>query len=148
MQKYLFAAGIYFVFSMALGMSWYMVLFKELYADLGIYNRSEPIIPLGMSSMLIQAVIISYCYPRLRGKGTPLVAGIKYGLLMGLFMFTTTTLAAGAKTVVSSMPTWLAMQTAFHMLQFVVIGAGIGLVFGHDATMHTENQSDIGGDKK
>ena len=62
-KKFIYAALVYILFSMALGMSWHFIFFKELYHDLGIYNRVEPIIPLGMASMIIQGFIIAYLYP-------------------------------------------------------------------------------------
>lgn len=132
MKKALLATAVYVVISMVLGMTWHMVVFKGVYDSLGIYNRQEPIIPLGLSSMLIQGAILAYLYPYLYRGGKPVIAGVRFGLIMGLFMFTTTTLAAGAKTVVTSMSTWLIIQSAFHLVQFVASGAAIGMVFGSD----------------
>lgn len=58
-----------------------------------------------------------------------MVTGVKFGLLMGLFLFSVSTLANAAKIEVTSMSTWLMIQTAFHAIQFIVTGAGIGLVY-------------------
>ena len=51
------------IVSMIHGMTWHFIFFKELYDSLGIYNRSQPTIPLGLTSMLIQGVILAYLYP-------------------------------------------------------------------------------------
>lgn len=80
--------------------------------------------------MILQGVVLAYLYPRFYQGGAPVREGIKFGLIMGLFLFSVSTLANAAKIQVSSMSTWLAIQTAFHLIQFVVTGAGIGLVYG------------------
>lgn len=128
-KKFIYAALVYIAISMMLGMAWHFVFFKELYHGLGIYNRAEPIIPLGLTSMVIQGVILAYLYPMFDREGKGIAAGIRFGLLMGLFLFSVSTLANAAKIEVTSMSTWLIIQTAFHAIQFILVGAGIGLVY-------------------
>lgn len=132
MKKHVLTVLFYSLLTMILGMSWHFVLFKDLYDSLGIYNRAEPIIPLGFASMIVQGLILTYLYPRYYRGGKPIVEGLKFSLVMGLFMFSTTTLANGAKIQVSSMSQWLMIQTAFHLIQFVIAGVGIGLIHGQD----------------
>lgn len=129
-KKFLLAAGGYIAISVALGISWHFVFFKDLYHGLGIYNRTEPIIPLGLASMIIQGVILAYLYPFFRSTGGPIARGIKYSLMMGLFLFSVSTLANAAKIEVSSMWTWLWIQAAFHGIQFLLTGVVIGKVYG------------------
>lgn len=120
----------YAVVTLSLGMVWHFVWFHDLYHQLGIYNRQEPVIPLGMLSMLIQGLILAYLYPFFYKAGHPVTQGIKYGLLMGLYMYSVTTLANAAKIMVTSMPVWLGIQALFHTVQFVLAGALIGLAYG------------------
>lgn len=120
----------YTVITMGLGMAWHFVWFHGLYERLGIYNRHDPIIPLGMLSMLIQGIILAYLYPLFYRAGSPLKRGITYGLIMGAYLYSVSTLANAAKIMVSSMPLWLGIQTAFHAIQFVLAGAVIGLAYG------------------
>ena len=48
---------------------WHLVLFERNYKALAIY-RDDPIIPFGLASMIIQAVIFSGCFPAcLRRRG-------------------------------------------------------------------------------
>ena len=129
-RKFILATLVYAVVTMIHGFTWHFNFFPEIYAGLGIYNREPPIIPLGFASMVIQGLILAYLYPRYYRGGTPIKEGIKFGLIMGLFLFSVSTLANAAKMQVSSMTTWLAIQSAFHLIQFVVVGAGIGLVYG------------------
>ena len=129
-KKSVLAAVIYIVISMALGMAWHFVIFKDMYHNLGIYNRAEPIIPLGLTSMVIQGIILAYLYPIFYRGGSPIGQGIKFGFIMGAYLFSISTLANAAKIQVSSMTTWLLIQTAFHGIQFLLAGMGIGLVYG------------------
>ncbi len=129
-RTFLLATFVYAAITLVLGMTWHFILFKDLYDSLGIYNRQEPIIPLGFTSMLLQGLIIAYLYPSFNKGGHPISQGIKFALLMGLFMFSVSTLANAAKIHVASMSTWLMVQTAFHLIQFTVVGVGIGLIYG------------------
>lgn len=129
-RKFIYAALLYAAVTMIHGFTWHFSFFKEVYSGLGIYNREPPIIPLGFASMILQGVILAHLYPRYYRGGSPVGQGIKFGLVMGLFLFSVSTLANAANIQVSSMSTWLTVQTAFHLIQFVVVGAGIGLIYG------------------
>jgi len=128
-KKLVLATLVYSILTMILGIVWHLELFEELYNSLGIYNRAEPIIPLGFASMIIQGIIMAYLYPRFYRGGPSVVQGIKFGLIMGLFMFSVSTLATAAKIEVASMSTWLMLQISFHALQFVIVGGAIGWVY-------------------
>ena len=129
-KEFWWAALGYIIVSMGLAMPWHFVWFHDLYHQLGIYNRQAPIIPLGMFSMLIQGFILAYLYPFFYKGGHPVTQGIKYGLLMGLYLYSVSTLANAAKIMVTSIPTWLGIQALFHAVQFVLAGALIGLAYG------------------
>jgi hypothetical protein len=126
--KFILSALAYVIPTMILGMVWHFVFFKELYESFGIYNRAEPIIPLGMTSMLIQAVIIAYLYPYYARETNNLLQGIKFGLIMGLFLYSVSTIANAAKINVEPMSTWFFIQLIFHILQFVITGGLIGWI--------------------
>ena len=131
MQKGFWKAVLgYSVITLILGMVWHFVWFHDLYHQLGIYNRQEPIIPLGMLSMLIQGLALAYLYPFFYKGGHPVAQGITYGLLMGLYLYSVSTLANAAKMMVASMPVWFGIQALFHTIQFVLAGAVIGLAYG------------------
>ena len=129
-RKYILATVVYAAVTMIHGFTWHFNFFHDVYAQLGIYNREHPIIPLGFASMVLQGLILAYLYPRFYRGGAPAKEGIRFGLIMGLLLFSVSTLANAAKIQVSSMSTWLEIQAAFHLIQFVLAGAGIGLVYG------------------
>lgn len=126
--KFTLIALAYIIPSMILGYTWHLIIFKNLYDKLGIYNRAEPIIPLGFASMIIQGLIIAYLFPYFAKNNYIIGVGIKFSLLMGLFLFSVSTLANGAKIQVSDMQSWLFIQVIFHFVQFSIAGILIGLI--------------------
>jgi hypothetical protein len=66
---------------------WHLVLFEPNYHALQIY-RADPIIPFGLASMMIQAIIFSWVFPRVfaGSRGSVLKNGLLYGLGAGLVM--------------------------------------------------------------
>lgn len=113
---------------MILGYVWHLVIFHKLYDSLGIYNRAEPIIPLGFFSMIIQGVIIGWLYPFYAKDKSTFFKAMKFSWVLGLFLFSVSTVANAAKINVTSMSDWLLIQAPFHILQFSVAGLLIGLV--------------------
>lgn len=126
--KFILTALAYIVPTMILGYVWHLIIFKDLYENLGIYNRTQPIIPLGFFSMVIQGTIMAYLYPYYAGVKSTLGKAISFSLIIGLFLFSVSTLANAAKIQVTSMTNWIFIQIAFHLLQFGVAGGLIGLV--------------------
>ncbi len=132
-KKFIFSTVLYSVITMILGYSWYLIFFKELYLRLGIYNREPPSVPLGFASMVLQGLVLAHIYPRYYKGGSAVIQGLKFGMVMGLFLFSVSTIANAAKIQISSLSTWFAMQAIFHLIQFIIVGIGIGLVYGNCA---------------
>lgn len=129
-KKILLAAFGYMIVTFALGASWHFAFFPKAYHEFGIYNRGDPIIPLGVLSMTVQGAVMALIYPRWYRGEAPLVAGLKFGLLMGLFLFSVSTLANLAKIQVNGIGSFILLQTGFHALQFGLSGAVFGWVYG------------------
>jgi len=109
---------------------WHLVVFAPAYDALAIY-RPDPIIPFGLASMLIQGVLFSWAYPRLfpdRG-GRVWRTGLLYGFGLAILSWSFTTLAVAAKHVMSSVPSYVALETGFTLLQFAVVGPLIALAY-------------------
>ena len=56
-------------------------------------------------------------------------AGLKFGFIMGLFLWSSQVVAAAAKHDVSSLSLWLGIETVCFALQFALVGLAIGLVY-------------------
>lgn len=119
----------YLVITFAMGFVWHLVLFKKLYAELGIFARlDDPIIPLGFAAMLIQGAVLAYLYPYIARVGSPLAEGLRFGLIMGLFIASSAVIAEAAKQRVTSLPTWLIVESVYYAIQFSLCGVAIALV--------------------
>ena len=66
--KFILTAVAYIIPTMFLGYIWHLIISKDLYDSLRIYNRLEPIIPLGFFSMIVHGCIIAYLFPILQGQ--------------------------------------------------------------------------------
>ncbi len=121
----------YALLTMILGPLWYLAIFKDTYHTFAIYNRAEPMIPLGFLSMWIQGAVLAWMFPRWLDRSAPYASGLRFVLLMGVFMFTLTAFAAAAKTEVNGLPAFLGLQAVFHLVQFVATGLIFGWVHRH-----------------
>lgn len=120
----------YLVPTFPLGFFWHLVWFEHSYQALAIY-RADPIIPLGLASMAVQALIFSWAYPRLfpGRRGSVLRAGLSYGLGIGLLSWSFTTLAVAAKHPIGSIMDYALLETGFTIVQFLFVGPLIALAY-------------------
>jgi len=120
-----FSLGVlaYLVPTFALGFVWHLILFQRYYDELEIY-RKDIIIPFGFLSMLIQAIIFAWIYEKAfaRRSGTVLSRTLAYAALGAVLSWSFTTLAVAAKNVMTSVPNYLAIETAFTVIQWVMVG--------------------------
>ena len=130
MRRGILAVLAYLVPTFLTGFVWHLVLFHALYQRLEIY-RPDPLIPLGVASMLIQAVIFAWAYPRLFStaaedwRRSALRAGLVYAALSWSF----TTLAVAAKHPMTSLPDYFAVETGYTLLQFLLVAPLMSLAW-------------------
>lgn len=111
----------YIIPTFALGFVWHLKLFGAYYTDLGIY-RPDVIIPFGFLSMVLQGIVFSAVYPRVVDRPDSIAAGLRFAALAGLLSWTFTTLAVAAKHPMTSVPRFVAIETAFTVVQFAIVG--------------------------
>jgi hypothetical protein len=118
----------YLVPTFPIAFVWHLVLFEPQYHALHIY-RADPIIPFGLASMMIQAMVFSWVFPRVfaGSRGLILKDGLLYGLGAGLLSWSFTTLAVAAKHPMASISDYVLLETGFTILQFLVVGPLIAL---------------------
>jgi hypothetical protein len=120
----------YLVPTFVLGFVWHLVLFKDYYESLAIY-RTDLIIPLGFASMLVQAVLFAWIYDRMFATAPSSVTllVLKYAILGGFLSWSFTTLAVGAKNIMSSAPRFMVIETAFTIVQWLMVAPLTVLAF-------------------
>jgi len=129
-KKFVLAVIAYIVVTFVVAASWHLLFFKDLYDQLAIFTRKEPLIPLGITSIIIQALVLAYLYPLLYRGGSPAKEGLRFGLLIGVLMASIAVFAEAGKQNVSSLSTWLVFETAYYLLQFGALGVLIGSIYG------------------
>jgi hypothetical protein len=131
MMRFGLAVVAYVLPTFALGFIWHLVLFDDYYRALHIY-RDDIIIPFGLLSMLIQGGIFTWIYAQVLGKST---AGfgpraLLYGTLGALLSWSYTTLAVAAKNVMTSVPSYILIETSFTLVQWIMVAPLTALAFG------------------
>jgi hypothetical protein len=131
-MKMRFGLGVlaYLVPTFALGFVWHLMLFKDYYERLAIY-RKDIIIPFGFLSMLIQAFVFAWVYQHAfaQRNGSPLSRGLRYAAFGAVLSWSFTTMAVAAKNVMTSVPDYLVIETAFTAVQWTMVGPLTALAF-------------------
>ncbi|MFO1329041.1 MAG: hypothetical protein U1F56_16900 [Rubrivivax sp.] len=118
----------YLVPTFPLGYFWHLVTFADRYRALQMY-RDEVLIPLGLASMLIQALVFAWAYPRLFPPDrTPWQRGaIGFACTFGVMAWSFAVLPVAAKYRMASVQDFIVLETCFTALQFAVVSPLIGL---------------------
>jgi hypothetical protein len=130
MTRFIVGVLAYLIPSFALGFVWHLVLFEQNYDALAIY-RSDPIIPFGLLSMVIQGALFAWIYEQAFAPRTGGLAGkaSAYGLLGAALSWSFTTIAVAAKNLMASVPDYLLIETAFTVVQWAMVAPLTALAF-------------------
>ena len=118
----------YTLVTFPLAVIWHVVAFKELYQSFS-YIEGEPNFLLGLITILIQGVILSFLYPFVSFSGKAVVRGLKYSLLIGFFFWTSHVLAFVAKQDINNPMHFITMESIYLLLQFGIYGILIGIIY-------------------
>jgi hypothetical protein len=130
MKRFGLAILAYLIPTFALGFVWHLMLFKVYYEHLAIY-RNDVIIPFGFLAILIQAFVFAWIYQHAfaQRNGNPFSRGLKYAAFGAVLSWSFTTLAVAAKNVMTSVPDYLVIETAFTAVQWIMVGPLTALAF-------------------
>ncbi len=113
-----------------LGYFWHLKSFAQRYEALQMY-REQVIIPFGLASMIVQGALFSWAYPHLFSTAheqlvsSALACALAYGVLSWSF----TTLPVAAKFRMTSVSGFVALESAFTALQFIIVGPLMALAY-------------------
>jgi hypothetical protein len=129
-KSYWLAVLAYLLPTFPLGYVWHLVTFADRYHQLAMY-RDEVIIPLGLASMVIQALLFAWAYPRLFGHraGSWLGGARNFGLFFGVLAWSFAVLPVAAKYRMASVPDFVLLETLFTALQFAVVSPLVALAY-------------------
>ena len=94
--------------------------------------RIPPIIYLAMPQTIVTGIAFAILYPITNFKGTPVLRGLKFGLLIGLIMVPFVALDLPARFIIPSVGTWILVQGILGILHYAIAGILIGLIYGRD----------------
>jgi len=130
MKQLALAILAYLVPTFALGFVWHLIIFQQYYHSLAMY-RSDVIIPFGFLSMLLQAGLFAWIYSKgFATQNNPFwTRALGYGALGAVLSWSFTTLAVAAKNVMTSVPDYLVIETAFTLVQWLMVAPLTVLAF-------------------
>jgi hypothetical protein len=116
------AALCYLIPTFALGFVWHLVAFKDFYDALAIY-RKDVIIPFGFLSMSIQALLFAWIYVRVFASWSDAASrAFGYAAFGAVLSWSFTTIAVAAKNVMSSVPSYLLIESGYTVMQWLIVG--------------------------
>jgi hypothetical protein len=139
-MRYGAAVLAYLVPTFALGFVWHLVLFEGYYDRLAMY-REDILIPFGLFSMLIQAIVFAWLYDKAFAErpGGWLSRGLFYAVVGALLSWSFTTIAVAAKNVMTSVPDYLVIETAFTVVQWIMVAPLTALAFTLGSSTRTRS---------
>ncbi len=127
-KKFVAGAAAYIVLTFPLAVIWHIVLFEDTYRALGYFAREQPSFVLGFVSIAAQGVILSAAYPLLVRRPDSWRENLRFGVLMGGFLWTSHVVADSAKFDIAPVVQFVAMETFYLGLQFGLFGMAIWLI--------------------
>lgn len=100
---------------------------KEHYAAISIM-RPEPLIALGITSMLIQGLIFAWLFPVFMRASSPVKSGVVFSLTIGAFLASYIVLGEAGKYSVPSLSSWIGVEATAALVQYAVFGTLLGLL--------------------
>lgn len=130
MKRILIGALTYIVLTAAMGFVWNMVLFHDAYAGIGGPGRREnPIMLLGVSSIIIESVALSLLFSRFfEGQGR-IREGLTLAMFVGAFSVGYAALVVPAKFSVAPVWKYVALESIFGILHFGSVGILFSYIF-------------------
>ncbi|MFT5195875.1 MAG: hypothetical protein ACI9EW_000880 [Cellvibrionaceae bacterium] len=131
-KKILLGAAAFFVSSFVIQGILGFVIAGEYFLSIPIM-REAPIFALSLSHTVLSGIGFALLYPLTRFDGTPVIKGLKYGLLIGLIMVPFIALDLPGRFTIPSVGTWILTQGILSVLHFAVSGVLVGLIYKGDA---------------
>jgi len=118
----------YIVVTFPLAVLWHMKIFRTKYMAWKYFGEDvKPI--LGLGSMVVQGIVLSYGYSVLVVDHASMLVGISYALVMGLFLWSAHVLAAMGKSSAIRHLEFFTMETIYLAIQFGAYGILTSFIF-------------------
>ena len=95
--------------------------------------RDPPIFYLAIAQTIVTGIAFAILYPITHFAGTPVLSGLKFGLLIGIIVVPFVALDLPARFMIPSMGTWILIQGILGITHYAIAGVLIGLIYGKDS---------------
>ena len=95
--------------------------------------RADPIIPMGLASMVIQGAIFALLFPLCTRGPVTVRAGLVFSWALGAFLASYIVLGESGKYAVPSIRSWVVVEASAAAVQFTVFGLLLGLIHRRSA---------------
>ena len=127
-MEILYGTVAYIIVTFPLAVLWHMKIFRTKYMEWQYFGDDvKPI--LGLASMTVQGVVLSYAYSVLNIDRGMLLNGVCYALVMGVFLWSVHVLATMGKSSKVRHFEFFAMETIYLAIQFGIYGIIISYIF-------------------
>lgn len=96
--------------------------------------RAEPIIPMGLASMVVQGLIFALLFPMINRGPHPIRNGIVFSCTLGAFLASYIVLGEVGKYAIPSIGTWIAIEGSVAAVQFTLFGVALGFLHRRSAS--------------
>lgn len=97
------------------------------YAGISIM-RAQPVIAMGLGSMVIQGLIFALLFPMFNQGTSSVRRGILFSWALGGFLASYIVLGEAGKYAIPSIPSWIAVEASAGFVQYTAFGALLGLL--------------------
>jgi len=129
-MKFFLAVISFIILSFAIAYPWHLIWFHDLYVSWGAVTRKDPIVPLGILAVIIQASVIAYLFPLFQKGNNPIIEGVLFSWIIGVVVWSVMGPTTAAKFNIEPVATFLTYHTIFQILQFTITGIALGLIYG------------------
>jgi hypothetical protein len=124
------AFAAYLLPTFPLGYFWHLSTFKAQYERLEIY-RPQPVIPLGLGTMVLQGLLFAWVYPRLfdTARDAWLSSALQFGVFFGVLAWSLAVVPVAAKNRMTSVGAFQRLETAFTATHYAIVSPLVALAW-------------------
>jgi hypothetical protein len=90
--------------------------------------RAEPLVPLGLTSMMIQGLLFAWLFPAFNRDGRAIRNGLILSWAIGGFLASYIVLGEAGKYAIPSVPAWIAIEASVAAVQYTLFGLLLGFI--------------------
>jgi hypothetical protein len=90
--------------------------------------RAEPLVALGVTSMLIQGTIFALLFPAFTRGAATIGDGVRFSWVLGAFLASYIVLGEAGKYAIPSLASWIAVESSVAFVQYTLFGILLGLI--------------------